>query len=146
MLGFLAAGQPGEVEGRLRRFDGVFIDGSCFGLSVSRRYRATLSTGMERIRTSMTFKRAEAKLRKDEEELRRMTDAIPQTIIVLNPEGEPFMQIAWRLSNNRTVSGRRANRQFLGARFPSRRRVQRLREETLQALSDTAPSKTRNGL
>ena len=33
------------------------------------------------------LKRAEAKLRKDEEELRRMTDAIPQTIIVLNPDG-----------------------------------------------------------
>src|SRR4029077_13747586 len=34
------------------------------------------------------LKCAEAKLRKDEEELRRMTDAIPQTIIVLNPDGK----------------------------------------------------------
>src|SRR5260370_14202783 len=33
------------------------------------------------------LKRAEAKLFQDEEELRRMTDAIPQTIIVLNPDG-----------------------------------------------------------
>src|SRR5712664_1682961 len=33
------------------------------------------------------LKRAEAKLCQDEEELRRMTDAIPQTIIVLNPNG-----------------------------------------------------------
>jgi hypothetical protein len=31
---------------------------------------------------------AEAKLRQDEEELRRMIDAIAQTIIVLNPNGK----------------------------------------------------------
>jgi len=50
------------------------IDGSCFGLSHCATNRATLSTGMERIRTIDDLKRAEAKLRKDEEELRRMTE------------------------------------------------------------------------
>jgi len=33
------------------------------------------------------LKRAEEKLRRDEQELRRITDAIPQTIIVLGPDG-----------------------------------------------------------
>jgi len=33
------------------------------------------------------LKRAEAKLRRDEEEMRRIVDAIPQTIVVLSPEG-----------------------------------------------------------
>src|ERR1700682_1211734 len=35
-------------------------------------------------------KRAEEKLRQDARELRRITDAIPQTIIVQNPDGIPF--------------------------------------------------------
>src|SRR5438034_2578679 len=33
------------------------------------------------------LKRTEAKLRRDEEELRRIVDAIPQTIVALSPEG-----------------------------------------------------------
>jgi formate hydrogenlyase transcriptional activator len=33
------------------------------------------------------LKQAEAKLRRDEEELRRITDAIPMSIVVLNPDG-----------------------------------------------------------
>ena len=41
---------------------------------------------------------AEAQLRQEREELRRIVDLIPQTIIVLNPNGKPFMQTAWRLS------------------------------------------------
>jgi PAS domain S-box-containing protein len=53
-LGFLAAGQPGEVEGRLRRFDGVYR-WFLFRAEPLRDESATLSTGMERIRTSMTL-------------------------------------------------------------------------------------------
>jgi formate hydrogenlyase transcriptional activator len=40
-------------------------------------------------RENASLKHAEAKLRQDEEELRRMTDAIPQTIVVLDPGGAP---------------------------------------------------------
>ena len=36
---------------------------------------------------TLDLKHAEANLRQDTEELRRMIDAIPQTIIVLNPDG-----------------------------------------------------------
>jgi formate hydrogenlyase transcriptional activator len=41
-------------------------------------------------RENVALKHAEAKLRQDEEELRRMTDAIPQTIVVLDPGGAPI--------------------------------------------------------
>ncbi len=40
------------------------------------------------------LKRAEAKLRQDEEELRRITDLIPQAIQVLNPDGRVISPIA----------------------------------------------------
>jgi formate hydrogenlyase transcriptional activator len=35
------------------------------------------------------LKRTEEWIRKDERELRRITDAIPQTIVILNPAGVP---------------------------------------------------------
>jgi formate hydrogenlyase transcriptional activator len=41
-------------------------------------------------RENVSLKHAEAKLRQDEEELRRMTDAIPQTIVVLDLGGAPI--------------------------------------------------------
>jgi formate hydrogenlyase transcriptional activator len=41
-------------------------------------------------RENVALKHAEAKLRQDEEELRRMTDAIPQTIVVLDRSGAPI--------------------------------------------------------
>ena len=41
-------------------------------------------------RENVALKDAEAKLRQDEEELRRMTDVIPQTIVVLDLSGAPI--------------------------------------------------------
>ncbi|MFZ0855630.1 MAG: sigma 54-interacting transcriptional regulator [Candidatus Acidiferrales bacterium] len=46
---------------------------------------ASITVERERSQTSLT--RALSKLRQDEGELRRMTDAIPQTIVVLDPSG-----------------------------------------------------------
>ncbi len=46
---------------------------------------ASITLERERIQTSLT--RALSKLRQDESELRRITDAIPQSIVVLSPEG-----------------------------------------------------------
>ena len=40
----------------------------------------------------------EAQLRQEREELRRIINLIPQTIVVLNPTARPFTQIAWHLS------------------------------------------------
>jgi len=82
----LVSGEPGEIEARLRRHDGVyrwflirvepFRDAS--GKLV--RWYGT-STDIE------TLKQTQEKLREDERELRQITDAIPQTIVVLDPTG-----------------------------------------------------------
>jgi formate hydrogenlyase transcriptional activator len=49
---------------------------------------ASITVERERSQTSLT--RALSKLRQDEGELRRMTDAIPQTIVVLDQSGAPI--------------------------------------------------------
>src|SRR5580692_2345923 len=84
----LASGQPGEVEARIRRHDGAFRwflmrveplrdeDGKII------RWYGT-STDIE------TLKQTQEKLREDERELRRITDAIPQAIVVQDPSGAP---------------------------------------------------------
>lgn len=48
------------------------------------------SITVERERAQCALTRALSKLRQDESELRRMTDAIPQTIVVLDPSGTPL--------------------------------------------------------
>jgi len=87
--GLLVIGEPGEMEARLRRHDGVF---RWFLMRVEplrdetgkivRRYGAC--TDIE------TLKQTEAKLREDERELRRITDLIPQAIVVQDPAGTPI--------------------------------------------------------
>src|SRR5258707_9054677 len=84
------------------------------------------------------LKRAEAKLRTDEEELRRMTDAIPQDIIVLNPDGKAVY--ANRVTLEYTgLSLDEVLADDFRARVFHPDDVQRLREERDKALSDTAP-------
>jgi formate hydrogenlyase transcriptional activator len=84
----LASGQPGEVEGRIRRHDGVF---RWFLMRVE---PLRDETG-EIVRWYGTqtdidaLKQVEEKLREEDRELRRITDAIPQTIVVLNTSGVP---------------------------------------------------------
>jgi formate hydrogenlyase transcriptional activator len=82
----LASGEPGETQARLRRHDGVYRwflfrceplrDGSG---EVVRWYG--VNTDID------DLKRTEEKLREDEREFRRITDAIPQSIVVLDPDG-----------------------------------------------------------
>jgi len=81
---------------------------------------------------------SEAKLREDEEELRRIVDAIPQKIIVLNPEG-------------RVIYANRVCLDYSGLSLEDVRAddfrervfhpedVQRLREERQKALAGTVP-------
>src|SRR6266481_2476168 len=85
----LVSGEPGEIEARLRRHDGVF---RWFLIRVEPlrdptgkviRWYGT-STDVQEL------KQTEEKLRDDERELRRITDAIPQAIVVLGPAGEPL--------------------------------------------------------
>jgi formate hydrogenlyase transcriptional activator len=85
----LASGEPGEIEARLRHHDGVFrwflirVEPLCDETGKIIRWYGT-STDIE------ILKQTEEKLREDERELRRITDAIPQTIVVLDPSGAPI--------------------------------------------------------
>jgi len=85
----LASGEPGEMEARLRRHDGVY---RWFLIRVEPfhdehgqlvRWYGT-STDID------ALKQTQEKLREDEQELRRITDAIPQAIVVLDPSGIPL--------------------------------------------------------
>jgi len=85
----IASGQGGEFEGRLRRHDGVFR-------WVVARFEPVRDDAGEIVRWYGTstdidaLKQAEEKLREDERALRRITDAIPQQIVILDPEGRPI--------------------------------------------------------
>jgi formate hydrogenlyase transcriptional activator len=87
--GVIASGQAGEGEARFRRHDGVFrwflIRASPLRDETGKIVRwYGISTDIE------DRKQAEEKLRQDERELRRITDAIAQMIAVHDPEGEPI--------------------------------------------------------
>src|SRR5712692_5835566 len=82
----LPAVKPGELELRQRRYDGEYrwfmvrIEPLCDERGNVVRWYGT-NTDIE------DLKRAEAKLRQDEQELRGIVDAISQTIVVLSPNG-----------------------------------------------------------
>jgi formate hydrogenlyase transcriptional activator len=85
----VASGKSGEFEGRLRRHDGVFR----WFLA---RFEPVRDDAGEIVRWYGTstdidaLKQAEAKLREDERALRRITDVIPQNIVILDPDGSPI--------------------------------------------------------
>jgi len=85
-LGFLASGQPGEVEGRLRRFDGVYR-WFLFRAEPLRDESGNIVNWYGTDTDIDDLKRAEAKLRQDEEELRQMIDLLPQHVVVLDKDG-----------------------------------------------------------
>jgi PAS domain S-box-containing protein len=85
----VASGEGGEIEARLRRHDGAY---RWFLIRVEPlqdesgeivRWYGT-NTDIDDLR------QAEEKLRQEERELRRITDAIPQTIVVQGPDGSPI--------------------------------------------------------
>src|SRR5580700_6132080 len=136
-LGDLAAGQPGEVEGRLRRFDGVYR-WFLFRAEPLRDESGNIVNWYGTDTDIDDLKHAEAKLRQDEEELRRMTDAIPQTIIVMNPDGKAIY--ANRVTLEYTgLSLDDVRGDDFRARVFHPDDVQRLREERNKALSGAAP-------
>jgi formate hydrogenlyase transcriptional activator len=81
--------KPGELETRIRRYDGEY---RWFLIRVVPQFDAEgkvirwfgSNTDIE------DRKRAEKKLLEDEREFRRITDAIAQTIVVLDPRGDPL--------------------------------------------------------
>ncbi len=85
----VASGEGGEIEARLRRHDGAY---RWFLIRVE----PLQDESGEIVRWYGTntdiddLKQTEAKLREDEIELRRITDAIPQTIVIQDPDGSPI--------------------------------------------------------
>src|SRR5271155_2193670 len=84
----LASGQPGEVEARIRRHDGAF---RWFLMRVEPlRDETGKIVSWYGVQTDIDdLKQIEEKLREEDRELRRITDAIPQTIVVLDTSGVP---------------------------------------------------------
>jgi formate hydrogenlyase transcriptional activator len=85
----LRSGEAGDIEARMRRHDGVFR----WFLIRFEPYRDEtgkivmwygVSTDIE------TLKQTEEKFREDERELRQITDAIPQAVVVQDPSGLPI--------------------------------------------------------
>src|SRR6202162_3085687 len=88
-LALVEARKPGELETRIRRHDGEY---RWFLIRVVPQLDA--EGNLVRWFGSNTDiedrKRAENKLLEEERELRRITDAIPQTIVVLDAKGHPL--------------------------------------------------------
>ena len=85
----LRSGEAGDIEARMRRHDGVFrwflIRFEPFRDETGKIVMwYGVSTDIE------TLKQTEEKLREDERELRQITDAIPQTVVVQDPSGLPI--------------------------------------------------------
>jgi formate hydrogenlyase transcriptional activator len=129
-LEVVCSGQPGEVEARLRRFDGSYRWFLCRAAPV-RDDRGSIVAWFGTDTDIEDRKNAE-------DEAKRILDAIPQTIVVLDAEG-------------RTVSANRTSLEYLGltleqiAGTDSRRLmfhpddVERLKEERAQALARGVP-------
>src|SRR5579872_4506844 len=85
----LTSGEPGEMEARLRRHDGVF---RWFLMRVEalREETGKIVRWYGTCTDIETLKEIEAKLREDERELRRITDLIPQAIVVQDSSGAPI--------------------------------------------------------
>jgi formate hydrogenlyase transcriptional activator len=85
----VASAEGGEIEARLRRHDGAY---RWFLIRVE----PLQDESGEMVRWYGTntdiddLKQTEEKLRQDERELRRITDAIPQTIVIQDPAGTPI--------------------------------------------------------
>jgi len=135
--GLLSSGEPGEMEARLRRHDGVF---RWFLMRVEplRDETGKIVRWYGACTDIETLKETEAKLREDERELRRITDAIPQAIVVQDPSGAPIY------ANQTTLdyTGLKAEdviAPLFRERIFHRDDLERLRDERKAALSRGVP-------
>ena len=88
-LRIVASEEPGEEEARVRRFDGEYR-WFLFRAVPVRDERGKVIRWYGTSTDIEDLKQAEEKLRQDERELRRITDAIAQPIGVLAPDGSTF--------------------------------------------------------
>jgi formate hydrogenlyase transcriptional activator len=84
----LASGEPGEIEARIRRHDGVY---RWFLIRVEpfRDENGRLARWYGTSTDIDNLKQTEKKLKEEERELRQLTDTISQTIVVLDSSGAP---------------------------------------------------------
>jgi formate hydrogenlyase transcriptional activator len=82
----LVSGQPGEIEGRLRRRDGEYRR-FLFRLAPLRDETGNIVRWYGTATDVEELKQTEEKLRQDEHELRRITDCLPYTIVTQDPGG-----------------------------------------------------------
>jgi formate hydrogenlyase transcriptional activator len=133
----LVSGEPGEIEARLRRHDGVFhwflirVEPLLDETGKIIRWYGTSTDIEER-------KRVEEKLRREETELRQITDAIAQSIMVLAPDGTALY------ANRSALEYSGLTREaVLGSDFRTRffhpEDVKRLRDERRLALARGIP-------
>jgi formate hydrogenlyase transcriptional activator len=136
-LALVDAPKPGELETRIRRYDGEY---RWFLIRVVPQFDA--EGNVVRWFGSNTDiedrKRAEKKLLEDERELRRITDAIRQTIVVLDPSGVPLYANQSMLDYTGLTMQDVSGSDFR-ARVFHPEDLERLREERLTALARGLP-------
>ena len=136
-LKFVASGEPGEIEARVRRFDGQYR----WFLFRAEPLRDEQGNIVNWYGTNIDIedrKRAEDRLRQDEMELRQITDAIAQSIMVLGPDGTAIYANQSMLDFSGLTLEAVMAADFR-TRFFHPEDVKRLRDERQQALSAGVP-------
>jgi len=131
------SGKPGEVEARVRRFDGRYR-WFLFRAEPMRDEQGNIVNWYGTNTDIEDRKQAEEKLRQDETELRQITDAIAQTIMVLEPNGTAIYANQSMLDFT-GLSMEAVMAADFRTRFFHPEDVERLREERQQALSRGVP-------
>src|SRR5438874_1683423 len=132
-----SSGEAGEIEARMRRYDGEYR----WFLLRFEPLRDELGNIVRWYGTNTDIddlKRAQVALRQDQEELRRITDAIPQAIIVLSPEGRPLYTNRAALEYT-GLSLEKLRAEDYRARIFHPEDLERLREARQSALSRPVP-------
>jgi len=132
-----SSGEAGEIEARMRRYDGEYR----WFLLRFEPLRDELGNIVRWYGTNTDIddlKRAQVALRQDQEELRRITDAIPQAIIVLSPEGRPLYTNRAALEYT-GLSLEEVRAEDYRARIFHPEDLERLREARQSALSRPVP-------
>jgi len=132
-----SSGEAGEIEARMRRYDGEYR----WFLLRFEPLRDELGNIVRWYGTNTDIddlKRAQVALRQDQEELLRITDAIPQAIIVLSPEGRPLYTNRAALEYT-GLSLEEVRAEDYRARIFHPEDLERLREARQSALSRPVP-------
>ena len=134
---FVASGDAGEVEARMRRFDGEYR-WFLFRVEPLRDEHGNVVKWYGTSTDIEDRKRVEEKLRQEEMELRQITDAIEQTIMVLEPDGTAIYANQSMLDFSGLTMEAVMAADFR-TQFFHPEDVERLRDERQQALSKGVP-------